>query len=61
MSRARFTPEVEEEAVRQITEHDYSIAEVSERLGMSAHSLYKWHQSVKPDNNGQQAQDLLYA
>ncbi|HBJ6433297.1 TPA: IS3 family transposase [Salmonella enterica subsp. enterica serovar Veneziana] len=60
MGTPRFTPEFKEEAVRQITERGYSIAEVSERLGVSAHSLYKWLRAVKPDNNGQQAQDLLY-
>jgi transposase-like protein len=42
MGTPRFTPEFKEEAVRQITERGYSIAEVSERLGVSAHSLYKW-------------------
>jgi transposase len=46
-----FTPEFKEEAVRQITERGYSIAEVSERLGVSAHSLYKWLRAVKPDNS----------
>ncbi|MEV9293918.1 MULTISPECIES: IS3 family transposase [Enterobacteriaceae] len=61
MGTPRFTPEFKEEAVRQITERGYSIAEVSERLGVSAHSLYKWLRAVKPDNNGQQAQDLLDA
>ena len=61
MGTPRFTPEFKEEAVRQITERGYSIAEVSERLGVSAHSLYKWLLAVKPDNNGQQAQDLLDA
>ncbi|EPG4297390.1 TPA: IS3 family transposase, partial [Klebsiella pneumoniae subsp. pneumoniae] len=39
MGTSRFTPEFKEEAVRQITERGYSIAEVSERLGVSAHSL----------------------
>ncbi|ENU5708193.1 TPA: IS3 family transposase [Salmonella enterica subsp. diarizonae serovar 48:i:z] len=61
MGTPRFTPEFKEEAVRQITERGYSIAEVSERLGVSAHSLYKWLHAVKPDNSGQQAQDLLDA
>lgn len=61
MGTSRFTPEFKEEAVRQITERGYSIAEVSERLGVSAHSLYKWLRAVKPDNSGQQAQDLLDA
>lgn len=57
MGTPRFTPEFK----RQITERGYSIADVSERLGVSAHSLYKWLRAVKPDNNGQQAQDLLDA
>lgn len=53
MGTSRFTPEFKEEAVRQITERGYSIAEVSERLGVSAHSLYKWLRAVKPDNSGE--------
>ena len=42
MGTPRFTPEFKEEAVRQITERGYSVAEVSDRLGVSAHSLYNW-------------------
>lgn len=42
MGTPRFTPEFKEEAVRQITERGYSVAEVSDWLGVSAHSLYKW-------------------
>lgn len=42
MGTPRFTPEFKEEAVRQITERGYSVAEVSHRLGVSTHSLYKW-------------------
>ncbi|MGM1166609.1 IS3-like element ISEc24 family transposase [Escherichia coli] len=61
MGTPRFTPEFKEEAVRQVTERGYSVADVSERLGVSAHSLYKWVQSVRPDNSGHQAQDLLDA
>ncbi len=38
MSPPRFTPEFKDEAVRQITERGYSVAEVSARLGVSAHS-----------------------
>ncbi len=41
MGIPRLTPEFKEEAVRQITEHGYSVAEASGRLGVSAHSLYK--------------------
>ncbi|HHR1372629.1 TPA: IS3 family transposase, partial [Enterobacter hormaechei] len=57
----RFTPEFKEEAVRQITERGYSVAEVSDRLGVSAHSLYKWLRAIKPDNSEQHARDLLEA
>ncbi|HGU5579120.1 MULTISPECIES: IS3 family transposase [Klebsiella pneumoniae complex] len=61
MGTPRFTPEFKEEAVRQITERGYSVAEVSDRLGVSAHSLYKWLRAIKPDNSEQHARDLLEA
>ncbi len=61
MSLPRFTPEFKDEAVRQITERGYSVAEVSAGLGVSAHSLYKWVNAVKPDKTDQQASELLAA
>ena len=61
MSTQRYTPEFKEEAVRQIVDRGYSVAEVSERLGVSAHSLYKWVKAVKPDRTDQQAADLVQA
>ncbi|WP_264228798.1 IS3 family transposase [Pantoea ananatis] len=61
MGTPRFTPEFKEEAVRQITERGYSVAEVSDRLGVSAHSLYKWLRAIKPDNSEQHARGLLEA
>ncbi|WP_436859720.1 IS3 family transposase [Citrobacter tructae] len=61
MGTPRFTPEFKEEAVRQITERGYSVAEVSDRLGVSAHSLYKWLRAIKPDNSEKHARDLLEA
>ncbi|EOT6110638.1 TPA: IS3 family transposase [Escherichia coli] len=61
MGTPRFTHEFKEEAVRQITERGYSVAEVSDRLGVSAHSLYKWLRAIKPDNSEQHARDLLEA
>ncbi len=41
MSNQRFSPEFKDEAVRQIVDRGYSVTEVSERLGVSAHSLFK--------------------
>ena len=36
MSTQRFTPEFKEEAVRQIVDRGYPVAEVAYRLGVSA-------------------------
>ena len=61
MSIQRFPPEYKEEAVRQIVERGYSVAEVSARLGVSAHSLYKWVKAIKPDKAEQHATELIAA
>lgn len=42
MSSRRYPEEFKIEAVKQITEKRYSVAEVSSRLGVSQHSLYEW-------------------
>ncbi len=42
MSNRRYTAEFKAEAVKQIIERGYSVQEVSRRLGVSSHSLYKW-------------------
>jgi DNA invertase Pin-like site-specific DNA recombinase len=41
ISSQRYTPELKDEVVRQIIDRGYSVAEVSKRLGVSEHSLYK--------------------
>jgi transposase len=61
MSNQRYTPEFKDEAMRQIIERGYSLAEVSERLGVSSHSLYKWVKAVKPDTTDRQAAELVEA
>ena len=61
MSNQRFSPEFKDEAVRQIVDRGYSVAQVSERLGVSAHSLYKWVKAVKPDKTDEQASALIEA
>ena len=61
MGTPRFTPEFKEEVVCQITDRGYSVAEVSDCLGGSAHSLYKWLRTIKPDNSEYHARDLLEA
>ena len=61
MSAQRFTPEFKEEAVKQVIERGYSVAEVAARLRVSTHSLYKWIKAASPDHNEQKPQELLKA
>lgn len=61
MSDQRFRPEFKDEAVRRIVDRGYSVAEVSERLGVSAHSLYKWVKAIKPEKTDEQAAALVEA
>ncbi len=61
MDTPRFTPEFKEEAVKQVTERGYSVAEISAWLGVSRHSLYKWVKAVTPDNSERQATELIKA
>jgi transposase len=42
MKAKRFPEEFKIEAVRQIVERGHPVLEVSARLGVSTHSLYKW-------------------
>ena len=46
MSSQRFAPEFKDEAVCQIVERGHPVSEVAQRLGVSAHSLYKWVKAV---------------
>jgi transposase len=41
MSNQRYTPEFKDEAVRQVIDGRHSVQEVGQRLGVSAHSIYK--------------------
>jgi transposase len=58
MSNQRYTPEFKDEAVSQVTERGYSVAEVAERLGVSAHSLHKWVKAIKPNKLDAQTAEL---
>lgn len=42
MSTAKFSDDFKRDAVHQIVERGYPVAEVSKRLGVSPHSLYAW-------------------
>ena len=38
----RYTTEFKKEAVKQVIERGYSVAEVAERLGICTKTLYQW-------------------
>jgi len=40
MARERFAEEFRAEAVRQVVERGFTVADVAKRLGVSAQSLY---------------------
>jgi transposase len=42
MGNARFSGEFKRDAVLQITERGYAVAEGAARLGISKYSLYEW-------------------
>jgi transposase len=42
MSSKRYTEEFKIEAIKQVTERGFPVAEVALRLGVSQHSLYIW-------------------
>ncbi len=42
MGKSTFSDDFKRDAVAQITERGYPVAEVSQRLGVSQHSLYAW-------------------
>jgi transposase len=52
MGNARFSGEFKCDAVRQMTERGYPVAEVSQRLGVSQHSLYEWHKKFSKSATG---------
>ena len=56
MSKSNFSEEFKRDAVRQITERGYPVAEVSQRLGVSPHSLYEWKKKFS-SASGKQGSD----
>jgi len=53
MSNQRYSEEFKIEAVKQVTERGLRVADVAERLGVSAHSLYAWESATaSPKHSG---------
>lgn len=57
MGKHNFSDEFKRDAVAQITERGYSVAEVSQRLGVSQHSLYAWKRQFARQVSGDAGKD----
>jgi transposase len=53
MTSKRYTEEFKIEAVKQVTDRGYSVADVAQRLGTTTHSLYAWIKKYGKANPGQ--------
>ncbi len=56
MRSKRYGAEFKAEAVKQVTERGYKVAEVAERLGVSIHSLYAWLREVGVSRTARKAE-----
>ncbi|SES91537.1 transposase [Thalassotalea agarivorans] len=61
MSGQRYTPEFKEEAVKLITKRGCSVTDVSNRLGVSQHSIYKWIKAQQPSRVHNEGLELIEA
>ena len=57
MSGKRYREEFKKDAVQQVVERGYSVAEVADRLGVTTHSLYAWVRRYGPSNPAKRQQD----
>ena len=59
MGKGNFSDEFKRDAVAQITERGYPVAEVAQRLGVSQHSLYAWKKKfAQPDRGNDQDSEV---
>lgn len=59
MARERFAEEFKSEAVRQVVERGYAVADVAKRLGVSAQSLYKRVKASIPTDEEKDKAELV--
>jgi len=52
MGKVNFSDDFKRDAVAQITERGYAVAEVAQRLGVSPHSLYQWKRKFSQPSGG---------
>jgi transposase-like protein len=58
MNTGKFSDDFKRDAVAQVAEWGYPVKEVSERLGVSLHSLYAWKQKFGKASPGEAEKDV---
>ena len=58
MGQRKFSEEFKAEAVRQVVDRGYRVSDVAARVGVSAHSLYKWTRASRPTKAERESTDL---
>ena len=58
MDKVNFSDEFKRDAVAQITERGYPVAEVSKRLGIPPHSSYAWKKKFAASSGSGDDRDL---
>ena len=58
MSSKRYTEEFKTEALKQILERGYPVCEISDRLGVTSHTLYAWLKKFRGKSQSEQASGL---
>lgn len=58
MGQRKFSEEFKAEAVRQVVERGYRVSDVAARIGVSAHSLYKWTRLMRPTKAERESDEL---
>ena len=58
MGKVNFSDEFKRDAVAQVTERGYPVAEVSKRLGIPPHSLYAWKKKFAASSGSGDDRDL---
>ena len=58
MGHRKYSEEFKAEAVRQVVDRGYSVADVAARVGVSTHSLYKWTRAARPTKAERQGGEL---
>jgi len=59
MATQRYSAEFKEEAIKQVTERNYPVTEVAERLGVTTVTLYSWLKAANGPGSGRTNKEVV--